>query len=112
MSTAAASAPGATESGQGTPRSSGLELAVRLVPCALLVCLWLVVIPPSGGYFPRSWYPVALASVLFFYVLRFTTRTRIAPGWPLRTALVLFAVLVGWAFLSIAWAPSAGRAWE
>src|SRR3954470_4573118 len=112
MSTAAASAPSATESGQGTPRSSGLELAVRLVPCALLVCLWLIVIPPSGGYFPRSWYPAALASALFFYVFWFTTRAQIAPGRNLRAALVLFAVLVAWAFLSIAWAPSPGNAWE
>jgi hypothetical protein len=89
-----------------------LETAVRIVPCALLVCLWLIVIPPSGGYFPRSWYPVALASVLFFYVFRVATRAQIAPSRPLRLALVLFAAVVAWAFLSITWAPSPGSAWE
>src|SRR4051812_46512929 len=99
-------------SGQAEPARSGVAPVVRIAPCALLVCLWLVVIPPSGGYFPRSWYPVALASVLFFYVFRITTGIRIAAGWPLRAALGLFAALVGWAFLSIIWAPSAGSAWE
>src|SRR3954453_20527192 len=84
----------------------------QLAPCALLVCLWLILIPPSGGYFPRSWYPVALASVLLFYVLRFATRAEIAPGRPLRVALVPFSAIVGWAFLSITWAPSPGSAWE
>jgi hypothetical protein len=50
--------------------------------------------------------------VLFFFVFRYTARASVAPGRPLRAALVLFAALVGWAFLSIAWADSPGSAWE
>src|SRR3954464_4894812 len=111
MSTAAAGArPEAADPGRNGPRAGALSLAVRLVPCALLVCLWLILIPPSGGYFPRSWYPVALASVLLFYVLRLATRAEIAPSRPLRVALALFAAVVVWAFLSITWAPSSGSA--
>lgn len=109
MTTAAPSAP---ESGQSPPRSTRAELVAHLAPCALIVGLWLTVIPPSGGYFPRSWYPAALTSVLFFCVLRFATRSTFAPGRPLRVALVLFAALVGWAFASILWAGSPGAAWE
>src|SRR5215212_1747861 len=93
------------------PRVSRAERAAQLVPCAVLLCVWLVVIPPSGGYFPRSWYPVALGTVLFFYVYRAAARAMFPAGRPLRLALVLFAALVLWAFLSIAWARSPGSAW-
>jgi tetratricopeptide (TPR) repeat protein len=110
MSTTRAGRP--LNSSDEAPRTDPAQLAARLAPCALLVCLWLAVIPPSGGYFPRTWYPAAASILLFFYVFRFTARAKVAEGRPLRVALVLFAVLVGWAFLSIAWADSPGSAWE
>src|SRR2546423_4215869 len=88
------------------------DAASRLLPAALVVVLWLGVIPPSGGYFPRTWYPAALGTVLLFCVLCLT-RGRAAPsGRAARRSLALFAGLVAWAFLSLAWAGSPGDAWE
>src|SRR3954447_11662616 len=113
MTTATANPPGdAGLPGQAEPARSRVDLAVRIAPCALLVCLWLLLIPPSGGYFPRSWYPAAVASVLGFFFGLFAARARIAPSRPLQAALVLFAAVVAWAFLSMTWAPSPGSAWE
>ena len=41
-------------------------------------------IPPSGGYFPRSWYPIALINVLFFCLFRVGARATFARGPSLR----------------------------
>src|SRR3954453_19952568 len=86
--------------------------AARLLPGALVLVLWLGVIPPSGGYFPRSWYPAALGSVLLFCVLCLTRGSALPSAPAARRALVVFGVLVAWAFLSMAWAGSRADAWE
>ena len=61
------------EGGQPAP-PGWADAASRLLPATLVVVLWLGVIPPSGGYFPRTWYPAALGSVLLFCVLCLTGR--------------------------------------
>src|SRR5438270_2976440 len=103
---------GAAEARRPMSLRARTEPLARLVPCALLVSIWLAVVPPSGGYFPRTWYPAALGAALFFYVVRFGGRMTFPAGRPARLALGLFAALVAWAFLSIAWAGSPGGAWE
>ena len=87
-------------------------LAARLVPCLLVLALWLAVIPASGGYFPRTWYPAALASLLLFCAMCVARRRSVPADDTARAVLGLFAALVAWSFLSIAWAGSPGDAWE
>ena len=82
------------------------------MPGALVLVLWLGVIPPSGGYFPRSWYPAALGSVLLFCALCVGGRRVLPPTAPARRSAALFAALVAWAFLSMLWAGSPADAWE
>src|SRR3954453_23961768 len=108
LTTVTEAAPRAPE--QPKTRAARADLIAQLVPCALLVCLWLAVIPPSGGYFPRTWYPPTLGSVLLLYVFRITGRDRVPWRRPLRVALVLFKTLVACAFLSILWAGSPAAA--
>src|SRR3954463_14394634 len=99
------------EGGQPAP-PGWADAASRMLPAALVVVLWLGVIPPSGGYFPRSWYPAALGSVLFFCALCLSRRRGLPSSVAARRALALFAALVAWAFLSITWAGSPADAWE
>src|SRR5436190_3589334 len=99
------------EGGQPAP-PGWADAASRLLPATLVVVLWLGVIPPSGGYFPRSWYPAALGSVLLFCVLCMTRGRVLPPAAAARRALIVFAALVAWGFLSMAWAGSNADAWE
>src|SRR3954447_19894260 len=93
------------------PASGPYERPAALLLGSLVLVLWLAVVPPSGGYFPRSWYPAALGSVLLFCVTC-VARRRLAPeSAAARAALALFAALVGWAFFSLTWAGSNADAW-
>src|SRR5438093_9118064 len=112
MSTVAARDPRSPH----TPRTARARrwdaVAVRLAPCLLVLALWLAVIPSSGGYFPRTWYPAALTSLLIFCAMCVARRRAIPADRTARVVLGLFAALVAWSFLSIAWAGSPGSAWE
>src|SRR3954469_16445031 len=94
------------------PASSPHERPAALLLGALVLVLWLSVIPPSGGYFPRSWYPAALGSVLLFCVLCVAWRSPLPSTRAARRSIALFAGLVAWAFLSMLWAGSPADAWE
>src|SRR4051812_341045 len=98
--------------GAQPPRPGTTGAAAQLVPGALVLILWLSVIPPSGGYFPRSWYPAALGSVLFFCTLCVAWRSPLPSTRAARRSIALFAGLVTWAFLSMIWAGSPADAWE
>src|ERR1700759_3632018 len=80
--------------------------AAQLVPGALVLVLWLSLIPPSGGCFPRSWYPAALGSVLLFCSLCVAWRSPLPSTRAARRSIALFGGLVTWAFLSMIWAGS------
>jgi hypothetical protein len=82
-----------------------------LIPAGMVLALWLAVIPAQGGYFPRTWYPLALGAVLLLAGLRIAGRAPLPAHVLPRVALGLLAALVAWAFLSIAWAGSPGAAW-
>ena len=85
---------------------------LRLVVLALLLVMWLAVIPPSGAYFPRAWYPAALGTVLLFSLTVLARGTCAVPRGAPRIVLALFGALVAFAFLSIAWSGSTADAWE
>src|SRR3954471_1611575 len=93
------------------PASGPYERPAALLLGSLVLVLWLAVVPPSGGYFPRSWYPAALGSVLLFCVTCVACRRLIPSSRAARAALGLFAALVAWAFLSLTWAGSNADAW-
>ena len=102
-----------SEQGEAQPAPPArAAAAARLLPGALLLLLWLGVIPPSGGYFPRDWYPAALGIVLVFCVLCLTYGAALPSAPAARRALLIFAALVAWAFLSMAWSGSRSDAWE
>jgi hypothetical protein len=65
-----------------------------------------------GGYFPRDWYPVAVAFVALLAVVGLVGRIALPRIRSLRLALALFAAFVAWNFLSLLWTPSAGGGWE
>src|SRR3954463_12698404 len=88
------------------PASSPHERPAALLLGSLVGVLWLAVVPPSGGYFPRSWYPAALGSVLLFCVACVAARRLTPASAAARAALALFAALVTWAFFSLMWAGS------
>jgi O-Antigen ligase len=111
MTAIAAPRPSAPPAGAPAPPERG-ETALRLVACVLLLVLWLAMLPPSGAYFARDWYPAALGSVLIFGVTVLARRTAVPRPRGARVALGIFAGLVAWAFLSIGWAGSPGDAWE
>src|SRR4051794_25159193 len=98
--------------GAQPPHPEAAGVVARLVPGALVLVLWLSVIPPSGGYFPRSWYPAALGSVLLFCTLCLAWRSPLPATRSARRSIALFAALAAWAFVSMLWAGSPADAWE
>ena len=102
----------ATESAPSTRERARDQTVIGLVVCALLLVMWLVIIPPSGAYFPRAWYPAALGTVLLFSLTVLARGTCAVPRGATRIVLALFGALVAFAFLSIAWSGSTGDAWE
>src|SRR3954469_3211940 len=100
------------DSGAAPPPRAGLVAHLPwLLPGALVVAVWLAVIPAQGGYFPRTWYPVALGAVLLLTGLYAAGRAPLPAHVLPRVALGLLGGLVLWAYLSIAWAGSPGAAW-
>lgn len=78
----------------------------------LLVGIWLALIPNGGGYFARTWYPAAIATVLVLAVAIAGGRRLLPEARWARLALLLLAALVVWSFVSTAWAGSHADAWE
>lgn len=108
------SAPSATEdsgdSGGSEHLAGALRRLIPLIPAIALIALWMVWIPASGAYFPNAWYPSALGVAVLLGVMMIARlgplpRTRAA-----RVALLSFAALVAWNYLSILWAGSPGSA--
>src|SRR5439155_16880049 len=77
-----------------TPAPRWDALMARLAPCLLILALCLAVIPASGGYFPRTCYPAALASLLLFCAMCAARRRPMPAQRITRLALGLFAALV------------------
>ena len=88
------------------------EAIAQLVLCALLLVLWLAVIPPSGGYFGRTWYPATFATLLLVGVTAMSLRRAVPIARAPRVVVggLVALVVVGW--LSIAWSGAQGDAWE
>ena len=86
--------------------------AVAGLPAALLVALWLLLIVEDGGYFPRAWYPAAIATVVLLAAVAGGGRRVLPEPRPVRIALACLAGLVAWSYLSLAWSGSRGDAYE
>src|SRR5947209_17744506 len=72
-------------------RRIALAGAAAFVPAAALLAAWIEWVPTSGGYFPRDWYPVALALVALWAVLAIGRGRALPPGRPPKVALGLLA---------------------
>jgi O-Antigen ligase len=90
-------------------RASRWELA-RLTPAAILLALVMVWIGASGGYSPETWYPSALGALALAAVVIAWGRRALPDAKPARVALLAFAGLVAFNYLSILWAASPGNA--
>src|SRR4051794_24552720 len=88
------------------------EAIAHAVLCCLLVVLWLAVVPASGGYFARTWYPATFATLVLVGVAAMALRRWIPPARTSRVVLAALATLVVLGWLSISWAGAPGDAWE
>jgi hypothetical protein len=77
-----------------------------------VLAAWVAWIPESGGYFPRDWYPVALALTFLVGVMALVGTSVIPATKPARWALGALGALVAWSLASMLWAGSRGSAWE
>ncbi len=85
---------------------------VTLLPAAIVVGIWIAMIPNEGGYFARDWYPAAL-TLLGLLVASAFGSGRVLPAVPrARGALLLLAGLVAFSYLSLLWAEAGGDAWD
>ncbi len=90
--------------------SAGAFQLWPLVPAALLVGLWLIWVPSSGGYFPSVWYPSASAACALALLNAVLGRRFLPPARAARVALLAFAAIVALNYLSVAWAAAPGDA--
>lgn len=81
------------------------------LPAAIVVAGWLLWSHFEGGYFPETWYPSAIAAVGLLFATGVGAGRLLPPSRSGRVALAALAGLVAWAFLSLAWSPSAGTGW-
>lgn len=79
-------------------------------PALALVALWLVWVAASGGYWPETWYPSALATLAGGAAIAIWRRALVPRPGPARTALGLLWALVALQYASILWAGSPGGA--
>lgn len=102
---------------RGSPRSRRTQrLSLKaadlapFTPAALVYILWLVGIADNGAYYPEAWYPGALFALLLGLVTAAASSRWLPRSAPARVALLAFAGLVAFNYLSILWAGSPGDA--
>jgi hypothetical protein len=83
-----------------------------LLPTVPILGLWIYLAPNSGGYFPKEWYPATILLVAVALMVGMATGRVLPAARGARTALLLLAGYVGWAYASLLWADSTGSAWE
>jgi len=90
-------------------RRLGTLAAVPPLPGVAAVALLLVWAYHDGGYDAGTWYWGALVALALVAIALISPhRPRLSP--PVKLALLAFSLYVGWSYLSIAWAASAGDA--
>jgi hypothetical protein len=91
-------------------RRQPLEELVPAAAAAIVLAFWLFWIGDNGGYGETVWYPSALGMIAV-WVMTLTWRRSVLPSEPAaKVALLAFAALVGFNYLSILWAGSPGSA--
>lgn len=90
--------------------SRRLLSVIPMAPAGVLVTLWLVWVGSSGGYYPTMWYPSALGCLSLLAVTLAVHRRWLPEHRSARLALLAYAGLVAWNYLSILWAAAPGSA--
>ena len=86
--------------------------AAPFVPAVLVLALWVALAPANGGYFARSWYPATLGAIGVLVVVLIAGNRMVPAGRAARVGLGALAAWVGFNYLSLLWAASAGSALE
>ena len=96
-----------TDNGRSHPSWSQL---LPFLPAAIVVSLWIALMPGAGGFFERDWLPagLALAGLAFAAV---AGGQRMVNATSVRVAAAALGTLIAWSFLSVAWAGSPDTAW-
>jgi O-Antigen ligase len=79
-------------------------------PAMVAFVLFVIWIPESGGYFPGLWYPSAVVAVSLLLATALVRGTLLPEQPAARIALLAFAGLVVFNYLSIDWSGSRGTA--
>jgi len=90
----------------------GLRRALPFLPAAIAIAAWVAWAHFDGAYFPDTWYPSALAALGLLAATVVGSGRLVPASRPAQAALVAFAALVAWSFLSLAWSGSPGTGWE
>jgi hypothetical protein len=83
---------------------------IPLLPAVVLVALWMIWIPATGGFYPDAWYPSTLGVGALALVTVLLGRKRLPSARAARVALLAFLALVALNYLSILWSASPGSA--
>ena len=86
--------------------------AAAFGPAVAVLLLCLAWVRADGGYFPRDWYPAAIAIVGLAVVVAAVGGRALPRPRAAKVAVLLLLAWVGWTFLSLVWSTSPGGGWE
>ena len=85
-----------------------MRKALPFAPAGLVAAAWVLWAHFEGAYFPRTWYPSALAALAVLATVWLAGGRVLPPQRSVRLALALLAAFVAWTYLSVAWSESPG----
>jgi O-antigen ligase len=86
--------------------------AVRFLPAAGVLAVWIALLQADGGYFARDWAPAGIVVTALFLLAAIGGGRLVPDGAEARAALGALAFLVALAFLSTSWSESKAGTWE
>ncbi len=91
-------------------RSRSIADIAPFTPAAILFVAWLIGISADGAYYPQAWYLGAAFATLLLIVTAAASGRWLPRSVPARVALLAFAGLVAFNYLTMLWADSPGDA--
>jgi hypothetical protein len=85
-----------------------LARVVPFLPALVVVIAWACWARLDGAYFPRTWYPSALAALVLLVSVVLAGRRALPAARGARLALLLLGGFVAWAYIAVLWSDSPG----